>query len=287
MKQKIVFFGGGEYTIPVVEKLLNHGLDLVITTEKNPDSKLLRYCKEQNIQTLTAQTSSDLTNNQSLITNHNVAVLASYGAFVPEKIINMFQNGIINIHPSLLPKYKGPSPIQYALLNGETVTGVTLIKLDNEIDHGSILAQRPYELSGNETSEDLLSILFEIGGDMVEELIIKLEKIEVLNETPQDHTKETWSYKIEKKDGMIDLNDIPTDPLEIKNFKLKIARKVRAFYPWPGVWFVSRIKNQESRIKLLPENKIQVEGKNPMNYKDFINGFGEEGKEILDRLSLY
>lgn len=284
MKQNIVFFGSGDFTIPVIEKLLKHGLDLVITTERNVEtSKLLQFCKEKNIQTFTALNSSDLTNNQSLITNHKVAVLASYGAFIPESIINAFQNGIINIHPSLLPKYKGPTPVQTALLNGDTQTGVTLIKLDNEIDHGPILSQRPYTLHGNETAEDLLSILFEIGAEMVEETIVKLENDETVNETPQDHSKETWSYKITKQDGYIDLN---SDELKTENWKLKIDRMVRAYYPWPGVWFNATLRGQTKIVKLLPEERIQVEGKNVMSYKDFINGFGGEGKEILEKLNL-
>lgn len=279
MQQKIVFFGSGDFTIPVVQKLLPHGLDLIVTNDKTPNSQLAKFSSENNINVLTCSSSSDLVNHKSLIINHNLAILASYGAFVPKSIIDSFDNGIINIHPSLLPKYKGPSPVQYALLNGETITGVTLIKLDDEIDHGPILSQKPYNLTGNETSEDLLSILFEIGAEMVEEIVIKLENGETITQTPQDHTKETWSYKITKQDGFIDLSKLPTPNSQIKNM-------IRAFHPWPGVWFISRIKNQELRIKLLPEGRIQVEGKNPMNYKDFINGFGEEGKELLENLHL-
>jgi methionyl-tRNA formyltransferase len=288
MKQKMVFFGSGSYTIPVVKKLIPHGLDLVITTEKSPDSKLLSFCSENNIKTLTAQTVSELTNHQSLITNHNVAVLASFGAIIPNEIINAFKHGIINIHPSLLPRWKGPSPIQYTLLNGDTQTGVTLIKLDNEIDHGNILSQKTYKLDGNETTQFLLDKLFLIGAEMVEELVIKLEKNQTLTESPQDHSKETWSYKITKEDGMIDFYKLQTTNYKLDNM-------IRAFYPWPGVWFKNVIARSETTkqsslnnkiIKLLPEGKIQVEGKNTMSYKDFINGYGDEGKTILQKLGI-
>jgi methionyl-tRNA formyltransferase len=279
MKQSIVFFGSGWYTVPVIEKLLTHGLDLVVTTEKNPESKLLKFCRENNIKVLQELNEQDMN-------DVDVAVLASYGAIIPDEIIKCFKHGILNIHPSLLPKYKGPSPIQYQLLNGETVVGVTVIKLDNEVDHGPTLSQKPYNLQGNETSEDLLSILFEQGAEMVEELVTKLENGETLIETPQDHSQESWSYRIKKLDGMIDLSKIPSDPLEIENWKLEIARKVRAFYPWPGVWFKTTLKGQTKIVKLLPEEKIQVEGKNPMSYTDFINGFGDEGKDQLSKLHL-
>ena len=296
MKQNIVFFGSGSYTIPVVKKLIPHGLDLVITTEKSPDSKLLSFCSENNIKTLTAQTVSELTNHQSLITNHTLAVLASFGAIIPDEIINAFKYGIINIHPSLLPRWKGPSPIQYTLLNGDNQTGVTLIKLDNEIDHGNILSQKTYKLDGSETTQFLLDKLFSIGAEMVEELVIKLEKNQTLDQTPQDHSKETWSYKITKEDGFIDLNSIPSNPLKIENWKLEIARRIRAYHPWPGVWFknviaIRQLAEKQSSlnnkiIKLLPEGKIQVEGKNIMSYKDFINGYGQDGRRLLDKLKL-
>lgn len=273
MKQKIVFFGSGWYTIPVIKKLLPYRLELVVTTEKNPNSPLLRFCSENNIQY------GDISTLKSQLSTHTVGVLASFGAIIPQSIISVFPNGIINIHPSLLPKYKGPSPIQYQLLNGETTVGVTLIKLDDHVDHGPILSQKPYNLMGNETSEDLLSILFEIGSDMVKEIVIKLENGETITQTPQDHAKESWSYKITKQDGYIDIEN-----LSATNYQ--ISAMVHAFYPWPGVWFVANLKGQEKIVKLLPDNKIQVEGKSPMSYKDFINGFGQEGKVLLEKLQL-
>ncbi len=279
MQQKIVFFGSGDFTIPVVEKLLPHGLDLVVTNDKNPNSQLINFCKKNSVKILICSTAKELSTFNSQILNHNVAILSSYGAFIPKSTIDSFDNGIINIHPSLLPKYKGPSPVQYALLNGETITGVTLIKLDSEIDHGPILSQKPYNLIGNETSEDLLSILFEIGANMVEEIVIKLENGTTITETPQDHSKETWSYKITKQDGCIDLSKLPTSNSQLQNM-------IRAFYPWPGVWFTTSLNGQTKIVKMLPEGRIQVEGKNPMNYKDFVNGFGEKGKELLENLHL-
>jgi len=279
MNKRIIFFGSGWFVIPVVEKLISHGLDLVITNDKNEDSKLIKFCQDNNIKTVIASTASDLLSYKSLLINHDLAILASYGAFIPDEIIDLFPEGIINIHPSLLPKYKGPSPVQYQLLNGETTVGVTIIKLDDQIDHGPILAQRPYILQGNETSEDLLSILFEIGAELVGDQITKLEREEKLVETPQDHSQENWSYKIEKKDGSIDLDKLNSNPHTLNHM-------IRAFYPWPGVWFKANLKGQEKIVKLLPENRIQVEGKMPVSYKDFINGFGEEGMLLLQKLNL-
>ena len=284
MQQTIIFFGSGDYTIPIVEKLINHNLKLVVSIEK--ESKLEKFCESKGIDFITDNLKDENTKKRIQNLNPSIAILASYGAYIPKNVINTFKNGIINIHPSLLPKWKGPSPIQYTLLNSDTQTGVTLIKLDNEIDHGPILSQEKFDLKGTETTKELLDILFSQGAEMIKKIIVKLENGEALNETPQDHSKESWSYKIEKKDGEINLNSIPTSELEIKNFKLEIARKVRAFYPWPGVWFVTKLKSKPTRIKLLPNNMIQPENKNAMNYKDFINGYGEEGKDLLEKLKL-
>lgn len=277
MKQKIIFFGSGEYTIPVVKKLLNHGLDLVVTTEKT--GELINFCKKNGIEFISVSSASDLTTHKSEIINHSLGVLASYGAIIPSEILNLFEHGIINIHPSLLPKHKGPSPIQYTLLNGEKTTGVTLIKLDSDVDHGPILSQKKYELKGTETTKDLLDTLFELGAEMVEELVIKLENSEKLSETPQDHSNESWSYKITKQNGFIDIK-------KLKANSYKLQAMIHAYYPWPGVWLKTRIKNQDKLIKLLPNNKIQVEGKNVMSYKDFENGYGKEGKEIVEKLTI-
>lgn len=274
MKQTIVFFGSGEYTLPVIKRLSNHNLVLVISNENN--KKLSLFFDTHSIPYITSQLKERSVIERIKALRPTLAVLASYGAFIPNEVINLFPNGIINIHPSLLPLYKGPSPIQYTLLNGDTQTGVTLIKLDSEIDHGPILSQKPYSLTGNETTDDLLFILFEIGAEMVEREITKLENGEAQTEKPQDHSKETWSYKIERKDGQISLKNPPG--------KEQLDNMIRAYYPWPGVWFNLNLKGQAKIVKILPEGKIQVEGKKPMFYKDFVNGFGEEGKRILELL---
>lgn len=276
MKQTIIFFGSGWFVVPVIEKLSELNLLLVVTNET--DGKVIEFCKEKNIPYVSSNLKDDETLSKIKGLKPSVAILASYGAFIPDEVIKTFPNGIINIHPSLLPKWKGPSPVPYTLLNGDTKTGVTIIKLDDEIDHGPILSQQPYNLTGNETSDDVLSILFETGSNMVIEQLQKLERGEQLSEIPQDHSKETWSYRIEKKDGMVDVNTPP-------NTK-KLENMIRAFYPWPGVWLTTTLKNQTKIVKLLPEGKIQVEGKNPTSYKDFINGFGEEGKNLLEKLKL-
>lgn len=278
MKQNIVFFGSGSYTIPVIEKLIPHGLNLVITTEEV--GSITSFCKKNDIKVISANSAKDLISHKSLIVNHTLGVLASFGVLIPDEVITLFPNGIVNIHPSLLPKWKGPSPIQYTLLNKDKVTGVTVIKMDNEFDHGPILSQKEYKLKGDETTQLLLHRLFSMGAEMVEELVGKLKQGAALSETPQNHSKETWSEELIRDSGHIDLSKLNTQ-------SYTLDAMIRAYYPWPGVWFNWKMENGKTKIvKLLPNKKIQVEGKTPMSYKDFINGYGKEGKLVLTKLNL-
>jgi len=277
MNQSIVFFGSGSYTIPIIEKLIPLGLDFVITTEKS--GPINDFCKTNNIQIISARSAKELTAISSKLSAHSLGVLASYGAIIPNEIINAFPYGIMNVHPSLLPKFKGPTPVPATILSGETKTGVTIIKMDEMVDHGDILAVKEYALKGDENARDLLESLFKIGAELIEDLIIRIEKGEELEKTPQDHSQETWSEKLTRESGEIDIDNL-------KAISYQLSAMTRAFYPWPGVWFKTKIKNKELRIKLLPNNIIQVEGKNPMSYKDFINGYESEGRELLEKLNL-
>lgn len=277
MKERIVFFGTDDFVIPVLERLTSH--DLVLVISNNPTGGVAKFCEKNNIPYTISNLKDVKTVEKIKALNPTVAILASYGAIIPNSVISLFPNGIINVHPSLLPKYKGPSPVQFAILHGEITTGVTIIKLDSQVDHGPVLAQQKYDMTGNKTAPELLLTLFQIGADLIDELITKLENGQTLEETMQDHSQESWSKMIKKTDGMIDINDPQTTTYKLQNM-------IRAYHPWPGVWFRTILNGQEKLIKLLPENKIQVEGKNIVTYKDFINGFGEEGKEIIEKLEL-
>jgi len=288
MKEKIVFFGAGLYVIPVIEILNNNfRLELVVTTEKNETGPVPFYCISNTIPFKSVERSSNLT-SYILHLKSKVAVLTSFGLIVPNEVLNLFEFGIINIHPSLLPKYRGPTPVQTALLEGETITGVSIIKLDEQVDHGPILIQEETNIQPTDTADSLYKKLFQQGaGLLVRELPNyisgKLKPIE------QDHSKVTLTQPLTRESGFVDINKPPT--------VVQLDRMIRAYYPWPGVWFrlpsgMSRSdldnldNNLENKIvKLLPEEKIQVEGKNVMSFKDFSNGY-PEGKEILSRLGL-
>lgn len=277
-KTPIVFFGAGPYVVSVIETLnKNFELALIVTTETDPNSPILKFCKSNNIGFISISSfSSEIVNGQLSMVNCQIAVLASFGLIIPDEIVNMFELGIINIHPSLLPKYRGPTPGQTAILNGETTTGVSIIKLDEQVDHGPILVQSEEKIEPDDTSESLYKRMFKLGAELIVRDLPKYIASE-LTLTEQDHSKATFTEHLSRESGFIDINN------QSSIIKNQLNRKIRAYYPWPGVWFKAKLNGVERTIKLLPEQKIQVEGKNIMQLSDFANGY-PEGRPILSQL---
>lgn len=209
-------------------------------------------------------------------TKSEIAVLAAFGKILPEDVLNHFKYGILNIHPSLLPKYRGASPVQSAILNGDNQTGVTVMKLDDKMDHGPILAQEKIQILPTDTSESLYQKLFPLGAKLIVENMkdyISGKK----NLIEQNHQAATYTKPLTRNDGYIDISNI--EPI-------KFERMVRAYFPWPGVWIKTILNtNEEERIvKFLPDKEIQVEGKKPMSYKDFLNGYPNVDPNLLNLL---
>lgn len=273
----IVFLGSSEDAIPIIEKLKhNFTLPLIITTEQLPTDAVPKYCLEHTIPYISLKQFNNEIIEQLKEVKAPLAVLADFGVFLPKDVLNLFPKGILNIHPSLLPLYRGPTPVQTAILNGDQIIGVSIIKLDSELDHGPLLAQEKAGIEPNDTAKTLYKRLFEQGADMLVEKIPGYVAGEIeLSE--QDHEKATYTEKLTRESGYIDIGS-----LEIRSRlnREEIDRKIRAYYPWPGVWTKLRIKNQEVRIKFLPNKIIQVEGKKPMSYKDFLNGYPELKEEF-------
>jgi len=155
----------------------------------------------------------------------DVIVVAAYGKLLPEAVLSTPAHGCLNIHPSMLPKYRGPSPVETAILNGETATGVTLMLLDEGMDTGPIIAQRGFPLSGSETAEHLTPALFQLGGELL------LENLEpwMAGEVPainQDAAQATLTSKLQRSDGEADWH----------LSAVELERHRRAFTPWPGLF---------------------------------------------------
>lgn len=285
----VVFFGSSKFVIPIIEVLnKNYKLVLVVTTERLAsqglalEAPVINYCTNHKIPYLSVSDFSNPTINHELSTiNSPVAILADFGLIIPKEILNVFPKGILNIHPSLLPKYRGPTPVQTAILNGDKTTGVTIIKLDKEIDHGPILVQTEEPIFETDTSESLYRRLFAKGASLLLKVINYYLKGN-LKPTPQNHKEATFTFHLTRQDGYLDISNAMTAVI-------KTERMVRAYYPWPGVF--TKLKMNPSTgsgeklkiIKLLPFGKIQVEGKKPVDIETFKRGYPET-RQRLEKL---
>ncbi len=276
MKARVVFFGTPEFVIPVLKSLhLNFNLVGVVTA---PDSiqgrkKLLtpspikKYCLEKSLSPIFTPDRLDQSIAENLkALNPSLFIVAAYGKILPKIILDIPTLGALNIHPSLLPKYRGPSPIQSAILNGDNKTGISIIRMDDQMDHGPILKQWVFPISEKDTSESLHINMFADAAKKLPSIIEDYLQGSLLPQ-PQDENQATYCPLITKKSGFFSLENPP--PPEI------LDRMIRAYYPWPTAWTTLKIKDKEVRIKFLPDYKLQVEGGKPLTLKEFLNGYPE------------
>lgn len=277
---KVVFFGSSRYVVPVIEMLNNNfDLPLVVTTEQSRMDAVPFYCIAKKIDCLTITKSSDLISNYQIEgVQASVGIVADFGLLIPEQVLNIFELGMINIHPSLLPKYRGPSPVQNAILNGDQTTGVSIIKLDKYLDHGPVIAQIEEGIKPEDTAQSLYERLFKMGTLLLDKTLVKYENSQALF-VPQNHEHATFTKPLTKDDGFYEVTNM-SDSREF------FERMVRAYYPWPGVWIKAVLnKGKDPKvIKFLPGKKIQVEGGNEMSYKDFLNGYPKVDKDLAEFL---
>ncbi len=233
---KYIFFGTPKFAAIVLERLINAGYipEAIIC---NPDEPVGRkqiltppptkiLAGKYGINILQPEI---LVNYKLQITNYkpDLAVVAAYGKILPKEILDIPRYGTLNVHGSLLPKYRGASPIQHAILNGDKETGVTIMKIDEEMDHGPLLGKSEIRISKSETFESLSQKLAISGADLLIKTIPdyisgKIKTIE------QDHSKATYAKIIKKEDGKIDWSKSAEE----------IERMARAFYPWPTAWAI-------------------------------------------------
>lgn len=212
----------------------------------------------------------------------DLMIVAAYGRLIPENLYTIPRYGTLNVHPSLLPKYRGATPIQAAILNGDNKTGVTLIKLAPTFDTGEILAQADYDLTGEETYKDLEVDLAELGGELIREILPHYLAGE-LETIPQNETQASSTRKIQPDDLYLN----PDDAAEVNE------RKVRAYAPEPGAYITldgSRIKVFAAHVEdgILVPDIVQPAGKKPMPWADFVRGYRKElqirpGKSIISQ----
>ncbi|MFZ5366589.1 MAG: methionyl-tRNA formyltransferase [Patescibacteria group bacterium] len=301
---KIIFFGTPEFVIPIPQALLEAGFNLVAVVT-NPDrvvgkrqiltpSPTKQWAQKQQIPILTPEKldSQFLNILISQYPNIDLGVLAAYGKILPPEILRLPKSGCLCIHPSLLPKYRGASPVQAAIINGERETGVSIIKMDEKMDHGPIVSQFKEEIKPDDTAESLYSRLFQAAAEVLVTILPAWVEGRIIPRE-QDHSQATYTKLLKKEDGFIPaetLGIIAPKPGSTSKCKLgpdELERFIRAMSPWPGAWTeiqktedrrqktVRRLKILKAHIedKHLVLDLVQLEGKKPVTWKQFREGY--------------
>ena len=199
----------------------------------------------------------------------DVFIIADFGQIIPKKILEMPKYGSLCLHPSLLPKYRGASPVQYAIMNAEKETGMTIFKMDKKIDHGPIIVQFKDEIRNSDTAESLYRRLFTAGAQILATILPTWVEGKI-KPRPQDHSKATYAPLLSCEDGRIDWQKSDAE----------IERFIRAMTPWPSAW--TYVQLNKKRLKILKahlENGklvfdlVQLEGKKPITWKQFLAGY--------------
>ncbi len=259
---KTIFLGKGEFGEIVLKGLIENGYKNHVSLRSTEPCNSLNY-------------KPVLVNDFKKIKElkPDLVIIASYGKIIPKEILEIPQYGCLNLHGSLLPKYRGPSPIQTTILNGDKKTGVTIILMDEKIDHGEIISNSKFLISNKKiTYQELNKKLAGLGVELLIETIPKWIKGEI-KAKPQNHSKATYTKILKREDGKIDSSKSPEE----------IERKIRAFNPWPGTFFFIKHKDKVLRVKILKADisknnkliikKLQPEGKKPMTFEEFKRGY--------------
>ena len=306
---KIVFIGTPQAAVPSLERILQdqHEVVAVWTQPDKPAGRGKKLTalpvKEfavQNSLPVHQPTKIKTAESLELFQSHNaeVAVVVAYGRILPETFLQAFPRGAINVHFSLLPKYRGAAPVNWAIAGGEIKTGVTTMQMDAGLDTGGIFLQKETEIGADENAIELMERLSLLGADLLSETLVMYDE---LVPQPQTNSEATFAPMMKKEDGLIDWNRAAEE----------ISNRVRGFQPFPTshtkfqgkkltVW-KSRVESRESRVEsgeileakgdkflvgcgqnsILLVEELQLEGKRRMSNRDFLNGIKVQAGEKL------
>jgi methionyl-tRNA formyltransferase len=287
MPYTFIFFGSDEFSIIVLEQLLEAGYvpTLCVTQPDKPKGRKLiltptplkSFCVSKHIPVITPEplSSRDLMFELEKITptKADFFVVASYGKIISQKVLDLPKYGSLNVHPSLLPLYRGASPIETAVIEDSKDTGITIMLMDAQMDHGPIIKQAEYTFeTWPTTKKEVHDTLARLGGQMLSEVIQPFIQGDIVL-TPQDHTQATFTRMIQKEDGKINLS----------NTNYTTYLKYLALTPWPGLFFFIEKQNKQIRIKIESAHfdsqkgfvidTVIPEGKNSMSFESFKNGY--------------
>ncbi len=284
--KNFIFFGTSNFAVLLLDGLKKLGITpkMIVTTPDMPAGRNLTltpppvkvWAEENKVEYLQPEKLKDQSFIEILKNSaSDYFLIAAYGKIIPKEILNILPEKVLNVHPSLLPLYRGSSPIQYQTINNEAHIGTSIMIIDEDIDHGPIIAQKEInvERKDGEMTEDYSAIERKLA---VESAALFGQNIEEwlegkIRAKEQDHTKATFTKMIEKKDGLLDIS---------KNQR-ENYRKYLALSSWPGTFFFQKIGERNIRVIIKKAiwvdgffkiERVLPEGKKEMSYDDFLRG---------------
>ena len=309
MPLSLIFCGTPRFAVPSLEKLVaaGHRIHLVVTQPDRPKGRGLELVPSP-VKQSALKLNLPITQPDRIKTNEefrsqltslkpDAIIVVGYGRIIPQWMLDLPPLGNINLHASLLPKYRGAAPIQWAIANGETVTGNTTMRIDAGLDTGDILLQQELPINPEDTSETLAPRLAAMGADLLVETLRGLEDGSI-QPRKQDDSQAMLAPILKKEDGLIDFNRTADE----------ILNRLRGFQPWPGAYTKFRGKNLQilkaqpatepvppSELKAIGDRlvvgcaqrtsievlELQLEGKKRATAQSFINGYHPKNSEKL------
>jgi methionyl-tRNA formyltransferase len=305
----LVFCGTPAFAVPTLEKLMEAGftVPLVVTQPDRPKGRGMELAfspvKQRAVQLgLQVNQPDKIKNNEEFREQlagigPDAIIVVGYGRIIPQWMIDLPRLGNLNLHASWLPRYRGAAPIQWAIARGESVSGVTTMRIDAGLDTGDILLQKGIPISPQDTAVTLAPRMAAIGADLMVETLRGLQSGTVRSR-PQDHAKATLAPILKKEDGEVDFQS----PAQ------EILNRLRGFQPWPGaytsfrgknlhIWSAQSIERAVATAELLVESgrlivgcgnrsalqmlEVQLEGKKRMPAADFVHGHQPRTGEML------
>lgn len=307
---KIVFFGTSNVALPVLETLYQHHDMAAVVTSPDAATGRKQAFSESPVSVLAKEMDLELLKPQKVkgnlefinqLKNYNadIFVVVSYGKILPLEVINLPPHKTLNVHFSLLPKYRGASPIQGALLRGESQTGTSIFVLDEKMDTGPIVVQKSFPIDSDDNFITLSQKLANFSAKLLLDALPQYASGEIIP-LPQDDSLATYTKIIGKQDGLVDWQSSAS----------QIYNQFRAYYPWPGVWTewngkklkILDCQPMEAESPVLEPGTVQkdglvccgqgttlklgivqLEGKNQASVKDFLNGYPQFTGSLLGK----
>ena len=309
---KIIFFGSPYYSVSLLEKTIELGHDVLLVvsqgTTKTRRGKIIKtsvhqYCEEKNIKYILPHQFTDSETKKIMRSNYDLGIIYAYGKLVPRNLIEHCKFGIMNLHCSLLPSYRGAAPIQHALINGEDYTGYTYFRINEKLDEGNTILQERYQILQSDNCSSIQDSLTKLAVNNLSVAIKRLVQGEFLDSVRSD--KISYANKIQKEDSIFGWD------LDV----ISICNRIRALSTWP----VARTNLLGEDIKILDANyvrqnhdmtygvikafskdellvsakggyisinKLQLEGKKIITNRDLFNSNSEFKEKLLNNLSV-